>query len=99
MGGRGAKWRAWAVLGPLLLWLGLLATELATSRDLWVCSWALELGVAAAVLLSAWAAGRVLLRAIWCAGGERSCARFVEIALGLGAISLVVFSLGLAGAL
>ena len=56
MDGQAAKLRAWAVLGALLLWLGLVAGEFATSGGTWVFSWALELGVAAAVLLSAWAA-------------------------------------------
>jgi hypothetical protein len=94
---RGRRVRGWLVLGPLLFWLALVVEQSRGGGAVWVFSWAVELGVATAVLLAAWAVGRRLLAAIWPPARDRSGAVFVEMGLGLGAISLAVFALGTAG--
>ena len=62
----------------------------------WIFSWVQGLAVALALLLTAWAAGRRLLRLIW-PHGETPSAPYIALGLGLGSISASVFVLGSAG--
>ena len=89
--------RVLAVLTLVVIGLVLVAGEWLTGGHVWIFSWAIELAVAAVVLLAAWTAGHRLLALIWPGGRDTGSAVYSALGLGFGSIAAVVFALGGAG--
>jgi hypothetical protein len=95
--GRANRRRALFLAVAVGLELLLVAGELLTGGRVWLFSWATELAVAGAILLTAWSVGCRLAAVVWPRVLTTRLSLYVAFGLGLGSIAAFVFVLAGAG--